>query len=130
MKISRQRQRDDEQQAMLGLLHLLELAAPFGAVGAVEQVGRLLLGLGDGAGQIAAAHAELDGDQALALLAVNRRGARPQELAVAGRARPSSLTGVTRSRRRRRGTLLMLLTRRVEDVARQRRHRAGWCRAD
>ena len=78
----RQRQRNDKQQTMLGLLHFLKFAAPFGMVGSMEQMGGLLLRLGDASGQIAAAHAELDGDEALALLAVNRRGAGTQELAV------------------------------------------------
>ena len=42
----------------------------------------MLLGLGHGAGQIATADAELDGDQTVALFAVNGRGARADELAL------------------------------------------------
>ena len=41
-----------------------------------------VLGLGDGAAQVAAADAELDRDQAFALLAVDGRGAGALELAV------------------------------------------------
>ena len=59
----------DKQEAMFRFLHFLKLAAPFRAIGWREEIGRARLGFGDGAGQVAAAHAELDGDQAIALLA-------------------------------------------------------------
>ena len=73
-----QRDRHGNQQPPLGHLNLAELAAPLGAVGGLEQVGGLLLGLGHGAGQVAAAHAELGRDEAVALLAEDDRHARPQ----------------------------------------------------
>src|SRR4029077_6306366 len=67
---------------MLGLLHLLKLAAPFGPVRGAEQLGGLVLGLVDGAGQVPATDAELDRDQAVALFAVDRRGALADEVPV------------------------------------------------
>ncbi len=77
-----QRERDDPHQPRFGLLHLLELSAPDGAVGRLEQVLGHFLGFGNGAGQIAAADAELDGDQTITLLAIDRRRAGTQKLAV------------------------------------------------
>ncbi len=70
---------------MLGLLHLLELAAPYGAIRGLQQRGRFLLRLGHGGGQVSPAHAEFDGDQAITLFARDDRRARPQELSRAGR---------------------------------------------
>src|SRR5438132_6303741 len=67
-----ERQGNPEEQAALGLFHLLKLAAPFGAVGRFEQRRGLFLRLGHGAGQVAAAHTELNRDETVALLAVNR----------------------------------------------------------
>ncbi len=60
-------------QPAVGLLHLLEFAAPDRPVGDLEEVLGLCLGLVHGAAQVAAADAELDGDQPLALLAVDGR---------------------------------------------------------
>ena len=97
-----QRQRDDVHQPVLGLLHFLEFAAPLGAVGGLEQRGGLGLRLGHGAGQVALAHAELDGDQPVALLAGNGRGAGRMKLPF-GSGLPWSSSGVTRSPSRRRG---------------------------
>src|SRR5438874_6722832 len=75
-KNQRQRQGNDNEQALIGFLHFLELAAPFGAIRSLEQIGGLGLGLSNGATEISAAHAELHRDQPVALLAVDRRGAR------------------------------------------------------
>ena len=68
-----QRERDDPHQPGFGLLHLLELAAPDGTVRRLEQILGLLLRFGNRAGQVAAADAELDRDQAVALLAASIR---------------------------------------------------------
>ncbi len=109
MKIKRQRHGNDEHQAMFGFLHFLELAAPFGAVGGLEQRRPIFLGLGHGAGQIAIADAELHGDQAVALFAVNGRGAGADEIALGGRSCRCLSSGVTRSPTRRRGVAERLL---------------------
>ena len=81
-----QRGRHDEHQAMLGLLHLLELAAPHGPVRGIEELLGPLLGFGHGAGQVAVADAELEGDQPFALLAINRRSAVPLDIGPRDRA--------------------------------------------
>ncbi len=82
-----QRQRDDEHQPPFAFFHLLEFAAPFGAITERNQV--LLtcaLRIADRAGQVAVANAELDGHQARALFAGDRRSAVADELALGIRA--------------------------------------------
>ena len=100
-----ERQRDDDHQALLGLLHFLELAAPDRVVRGLEELRCAVLGLCHGAGQVAAADAELDRDQPLSLFAIDRRRAGPHELAV-GVGRAVVADGRTRSRSRSRGVLL------------------------
>src|SRR5262249_50311936 len=65
--------RDDDRQALLGLLQLLELAGPCNAV-AVRKLyvpGDPLLRFGDRAAEIATAHAELDRNEALVALVID-----------------------------------------------------------
>ena len=75
-------QRDDDLQLRLGLLHVLEFAAPLEPVGGWNQAGGFLPSLGHGAGQVAAADVELDGDQPPALFAIDIRGAELREAAL------------------------------------------------
>ena len=60
------------REAVFGLLHLLEFAAPLGAVRRLEQRRYFSLRFGDGAGQIALLHAELHRDEPPPLLPRDR----------------------------------------------------------
>ena len=82
MKIECQRQGDDPHEPAVGFLHLLELTTPDCPVGDLEQVLGFRPGFVDGAAQVAAADAELEGDHALAVLTVDGRGAGVDERAV------------------------------------------------
>ena len=50
-------------------MHLLDFAGPLGLIGGLDKGLDALVGLGDGAAEVAAADAELDGDQPLPLFA-------------------------------------------------------------
>src|SRR5689334_21610641 len=67
---------------MDGLVHVLEFAAPYSRVRSHEAFFGGLLRFGHGAGQVAAADAELDSDQSLALFASDGRSATPHEAAL------------------------------------------------
>ena len=69
--------RHDDLQALLGLLQVAELAGPNQPVAGrqLDVLGDALLRLGHGAAEVAAAHAEFDGDEALHALVVNPRRA-------------------------------------------------------
>ena len=73
MQISARLQRHDDREAAERLLQFAELADPFQAVAAGQSdlVGDLLLRLEHRAAEIAAAHAELDRDVALLVLAID-----------------------------------------------------------
>src|SRR5260370_37835367 len=75
-----QRERDDNHETALGILHLLELATPDRAVRRLEAVFGSFLSLGHGTAQVSTANTKLDRDQALALLAVDTGSAVALEL--------------------------------------------------
>src|SRR5205085_11897529 len=67
---------------MFSFLHLLKLSTPLRPVRRLDQGRCLLLRLGHGTRQVAAAHAKLDSDEAISLLAIDRRGPRTQEVSL------------------------------------------------
>src|SRR5205823_3987610 len=68
-------------QASFGLFHLLEFPTPLRSIGGVQKWLDKVFRLGHGAGQVAAAYAELDSNEPLSLFAINRGGPGPNELA-------------------------------------------------
>jgi hypothetical protein len=73
----RESERHDHEQTRPGLLVMLELAAPLGAVagGHLHLCGHGRLGVADHRQHVATAHVELHGDAARLVLAAHLRGA-------------------------------------------------------